>query len=77
MRLIILYGGSRSRLWPLSKSSLPKKFISIFNGEALLDLIIKRVIQLALKKKPIFICNKIHGFLLIGLLAKLGNNICY
>lgn len=70
MRLVILCGGLGSRLWPLSRQSLPKQFISLFNGKSLLDLTIERVLKFNLKNKPIFICNKEHSFLLKNLLIK-------
>ena len=70
MRVVILCGGSGSRLWPISRKSLPKQFVNIFNGKSLLDLTIKRVLRFNLKKKPIFVCNKDHGFLVRDLLTK-------
>ncbi|MDA9882502.1 sugar phosphate nucleotidyltransferase, partial [Alphaproteobacteria bacterium] len=70
MRLVILCGGSGLRLWPLSRKNLPKQFISLFNGRSLLDLTIERVLKFSLKKKPIFICNENHSFLLRDLLIR-------
>ena len=63
MRAVILCGGSGSRLWPESRESLPKQFIPIFDGQSLLDMTIERFIDYNLKERPIFICNKKHGFL--------------
>ncbi len=63
MRVIILCGGSGSRLWPESRESLPKQYISLINKKSLLDLTIERFLTLLQKKKPIFVCNKNHGFL--------------
>ncbi len=63
MRVVILCGGSGSRLWPLSRESLPKQFISMIDGKSLLDLTIERVLELNYRSKPIFICNQKHGFL--------------
>ena len=62
MRIVVLCGGSGSRLWPESRESLPKQFIPVFNDKSLLDLTIERVLSLGFKKKPIFITNKKHGF---------------
>ena len=70
MRAIILCGGSGTRLWPESRESLPKQFISIFNEKSLLDLTVERVLKILQKNKPIFICNKNHGFLLRKTLKK-------
>ncbi|MDC0092732.1 mannose-1-phosphate guanylyltransferase/mannose-6-phosphate isomerase [Alphaproteobacteria bacterium] len=63
MRIVILCGGSGSRLWPESRENLPKQFIPIFNGKSLLDLTIERILSINLNSKPIFISNKRHGFL--------------
>ena len=63
MRVVILCGGSGSRLWPLSSTDLPKQFIPIMNGKSLLDLTIERVLDLNFKSKTIIICNKKHIFL--------------
>ena len=63
MRVVILCGGSGTRLWPESRETLPKQFIPIFDNKSLLDLTIERIIDLIKTKRPIFICNKNHGFL--------------
>ena len=63
MRVVFLCGGLGTRLWPESRESLPKQFISLFNEKSLLDLTVERVLQIIKKNKPIFICNQDHGFL--------------
>ncbi len=63
MKIVILCGGSGTRLWPESRESLPKQFIKIFNEKSLLDLTIERMLSLNINSKPIFISNKKHGFL--------------
>jgi mannose-1-phosphate guanylyltransferase/mannose-6-phosphate isomerase len=42
---VILCGGSGSRLWPLSRSSYPKQFITLTGSESLFQMAIKRVSQ--------------------------------
>lgn len=42
MRLVILCGGSGTRLWPISRTSSPKQFIPLFNGKSLFELTIER-----------------------------------
>ncbi|MEX0882748.1 MAG: sugar phosphate nucleotidyltransferase, partial [Cyclobacteriaceae bacterium] len=39
---VILSGGVGSRLWPLSRKSRPKQYLSIFNGESLFEKTVKR-----------------------------------
>ena len=70
MRFVVLCGGSGSRLWPESRERLPKQFIPLLNKKSLLDLTIERFISIKNKKKPIFICNKKHGFLVKNSLNK-------
>ena len=63
LRFVILCGGSGSRLWPKSRESLPKQFISLIDKKSLLDLTIERFLSVKSIARPIFICNKKHGFL--------------
>jgi mannose-1-phosphate guanylyltransferase len=39
---LILCGGSGTRLWPLSRTMLPKQFVRLFNGESLFQSTVKR-----------------------------------
>ena len=39
---MILCGGSGTRLWPLSRKSLPKQFVPIFSGKSLLRITLER-----------------------------------
>ena len=64
MRVVVLCGGSGTRLWPESRESQPKQFIHIFDKKSLLDLTIERVLHLNFNKKPVFIANKRYGFLI-------------
>lgn len=42
MTNIILCGGSGTRLWPLSRTQMPKQFIKLFDGESLFQKTIRR-----------------------------------
>ena len=42
MTNVILCGGSGTRLFPLSRTFMPKQFVSFFNGESLFELTLKR-----------------------------------
>ena len=62
---LILCGGSGSRLWPLSRESYPKQFLSIKkeNKYTLLQQTIKRILTLKNLKKPILVCNEEHRYI--------------
>ncbi len=62
---IILCGGSGSRLWPLSRQSYPKQFLSLnFTGnKSLLQRTQLRTSKLENVKEPILICNEEHRFI--------------
>mgnify|MGYP001323980263 CR=1 FL=1 len=61
---IILCGGSGSRLWPLSRQSFPKQFLSLNNNKnSLLQNTQLRLKNLKNKSNPILICNEEHRFI--------------
>ena len=39
---VVLCGGTGTRLWPLSRKSLPKQFVPAFSGKSLLQLTLER-----------------------------------
>lgn len=42
MTNIILCGGSGTRLWPISRTLMPKQFVKLFNNESLFQLTVER-----------------------------------
>ena len=62
---VILCGGSGSRLWPLSRKSFPKQFLSL-NSQSNYSLLQQTQIRIKNLKNfsnTIFICNEEHRFL--------------
>ena len=62
---VILCGGSGSRLWPLSRESLPKQFLT-FNfteNKSLLQRTHLRTKKIKNVQDPILICNEEHRFI--------------
>ena len=61
---IILAGGTGSRLWPLSRKSLPKQFLNLLDDEyTMLQKTYKRIENLDNICRPIVICNEEHRFI--------------
>ena len=62
---VILCGGSGTRLWPLSRESFPKQYLSLnFNeNKSLLQKTYERIKSLKNIKRPILVCNTDHRFI--------------
>lgn len=65
MRLkpIILSGGSGTRLWPLSRASLPKQFLNLRGDRSLLQYCLESVSSRTHFEEPDIICNADHRFI--------------
>lgn len=60
---VILCGGSGTRLWPLSRKSLPKQFVPLIKGKSLLQATFERVAPLAQGVAIWAVANEEHRFL--------------
>lgn len=60
---VILCGGSGSRLWPLSRESIPKQLLSLTNEYTMLQNTILRAQSISCTRIYI-ICNTLHSFLI-------------
>ena len=71
---IILCGGQGTRLWPLSRQSYPKQFLSLQgkNKDSLLQETYKRISELERLDDPIIICNEEHRFLVAEQMRSIG-----
>lgn len=45
MRLVILCGGSGTRLWPISRVTTPKQFAKLFDNKSLFELTVERNLE--------------------------------
>lgn len=73
---VILSGGMGSRLWPMSRSKLPKQFLGI-NGQgkaSLLEQTASRVKNGGSMTAPLIVCNTDHRFLVADHLMRAGFN---
>ncbi len=58
MKVIILAGGSGTRLWPLSRENHPKQFLKLFNGLSFLRMTYERALKLVDHKDILVITHK-------------------
>jgi mannose-1-phosphate guanylyltransferase/mannose-6-phosphate isomerase len=74
MIVLILAGGSGTRLWPVSRDNFPKQFITI-NGESLLSKTYKRFLRITDKKDIYIVTNEKYRFYVISDLFKINPDI--
>jgi len=60
---VVLSGGSGSRLWPLSRTLLPKQFLPLVSDKTMLQETLLRLNGLSGLKNPILVCSNDHRFL--------------
>ena len=74
---VILCGGSGSRLWPLSRSSFPKQFITLTDSESLFQKAINRIKKIKGPNyninDPLVITNEEHRFIALEQLNELNH----
>ena len=68
---VILSGGSGTRLWPLSRESFPKQFLTLLGDHSLFQKTLLRLRSLADYGPPILVCNIQHRFLIAEQLREL------
>src|SRR5258706_3424461 len=60
---VVLSGGSGSRLWPLSRTLLPKQFLPLVSGKTMLQDTLLRLGGIAGLKGTVLVCSNDHRFL--------------
>ena len=70
IRPVILSGGSGTRLWPSSRKSLPKQFISFPGIGSLFTRTVERAAAIGGTAAPIVVSSRQHGFLCRQALAE-------
>ena len=73
---VILCGGEGTRLWPLSRKSFPKQFLSInkYNERSLLQCTQQRLNGIKDLIEPILICNSEHRFIVAEQMREIDVN---
>lgn len=60
---VILSGGSGTRLWPLSRTALPKQFLPLVSDKTMFQETLLRLNGITGLAAPLVICNNEHRFL--------------
>lgn len=61
IKAVVIAGGSGTRLWPLSRASHPKQFLSLIGDQTMLQSTVNRLDALEISSSVV-ICNEDHRF---------------
>jgi mannose-1-phosphate guanylyltransferase/mannose-6-phosphate isomerase len=70
---VILSGGSGTRLWPLSRASLPKQLLALHGERTMIQETVLRA-QLPGAAEPLLLCSDAHRFLIAEQMQEIGVN---
>ena len=71
IKAVVLAGGSGTRLWPLSRATHPKQFLSLHGDDTLLQGTVKRMSGLNIQAS-VTVCNEEHRFFVAEQLREVG-----
>ncbi|MBL6939308.1 MAG: mannose-1-phosphate guanylyltransferase/mannose-6-phosphate isomerase [Alphaproteobacteria bacterium] len=69
---VILSGGSGTRLWPLSRRSLPKQLLALNGKRTMIQDTVMRAAEAANASPPILLCNEAHRFIVAEQMQEIG-----
>lgn len=74
IRPLIMCGGSGTRLWPVSRSSLPKQFAPLLGTLSTFQATIERVFDPTLFARPLVVASHAHRFMIERQLREIGRD---
>ncbi len=69
---VIMCGGSGTRLWPASRESMPKQFITLIGEHSTFQSAAQRVADRSIFLKPVVMANALSRFIVAEQLAEIG-----
>jgi mannose-1-phosphate guanylyltransferase / mannose-6-phosphate isomerase len=68
---VVLSGGTGTRLWPMSRASLPKQLLALHGARTMIQNTVLRA-SVPRAAKPILLCNEDHRFLVAEQMQAIG-----
>ncbi len=75
MKVLILVGGSRTRLWPASRETYPKQFLKLNGKKSLLQQTIERILKILSPGDIILLTNEQYKFHVLAELNEISKNL--
>ena len=72
IRPLIMCGGSGTRLWPVSRETMPKQFSPLLGERSTFQATMQRVADVKLFGKPLIVANRGHRFTIERQLREIG-----
>src|ERR1700722_16691630 len=69
---VIMCGGAGTRLWPVSRESMPKQFVSLVGDQSTFQQVLRRISEPSLFARPIVITNAEFRFVVAEQLRECG-----
>ena len=70
---VIMCGGAGTRLWPISRESMPKQFVSLVGDQSTFQQVIGRVSGSEIFGRPVIITNSDFRFIVAEQLRSSGS----
>lgn len=74
MKILILCGGSGTRLWPLSRGNFPKQFLRLFSQHSLFQETVKRAVEIAGETDVFIITGEKYEWVVRNELEEIGTS---
>lgn len=75
VQIVVMCGGSGTRLWPLSRAAYPKQFLALTRPLSLLQQTVKRLSDVGVDSscptRPLIVGNEAHRFLILDQLQEI------
>jgi len=75
MKVLILAGGSGTRLWPASRETYPKQFLKLNGKKSLLQQTIERILKISSPEDIILLTNEQYKFHVLAELNEISENL--